>query len=337
MKIFFLYLLTKTDKSENVHWMKSFLTALQERTCCMTSKTNNFKSGFIAVVGRTNVGKSTLLNALLGQKISIVSEKPQTTRNNIRLIRTTESSQMIFIDTPGFHKPKSKLSTFMLDSATSSVKDVDLVLFLVEEDNAIGKGDQMLLDKLAGCNVPVILVINKIDRIPKEQLLAKIALYQKYDFIKEIVPISAVKNENTDTLVEIIEKYLPDGVQYFPEDMLTDRAERFVIQEIIREKLLHYLRDEVPHATAVEVSQMKENETRHFVNIEATIYCERKSHKGIIIGKNGSMLKRIGIASRKDIEEMLDAKVNLSLWVKVREGWREKDFDLKDLGYTEKE
>lgn len=294
-----------------------------------------FKSGFIAVVGRTNVGKSTLLNALVGQKLSIVSDKPQTTRNNIRLIRTTDSSQMVFIDTPGFHKPKSKLSSFMLESAGSSVKDVDLVLFLVEEDIKIGRGDSMLIEKLKDVDVPVILVINKIDKVPKEELLAKIALYQKYDFIDEIVPVSALKDENIDSLVEVIEQYLPEGPMFFPEDMITDRAERFVVSEIVREKALRYLQMEIPHGIAVEVMAMKEREDGSIIDIDINIYCEKKSHKGIIIGKGGEMLKRIGTSARRDIESMLDSKVNLNLWVKVRESWRDKAFDLKELGYSE--
>ncbi len=295
----------------------------------------DFKSGFIAVVGRTNVGKSTLLNALVGQKLSIVSDKPQTTRNNIRLIRTTETSQMVFIDTPGFHKPKSKLSAFMLESAGSSVKDVDLVLFLVEEDTKIGRGDSMLIEKLQDVDVPVILVINKIDKVPKEELLAKMALYQKYEFIDEIVPVSALKNENIDTLVSVIENYLPEGPMFFPEDMVTDRAERFVVSEIIREKALRYLQMEIPHGIAVEIMAMKEREDGQLVDIDVNIYCEKKSHKGIIIGKGGEMLKRIGTSARRDIESMLECRVNLNLWVKVRDSWRDKSFDLKELGYSE--
>ena len=296
---------------------------------------DNFKSGFISVVGRTNVGKSTLLNALMEQKLTIVSDKPQTTRNNIRLIRTTETSQMVFLDTPGFHKPKSKLGNFMVDSASASVKDCDLVLFMVEEDNEIGKGDSFLIEKLKGAKVPVILIINKADKIPKEELLTKINLYKDYDFINEIVPISALKKDNVDTLITLIEKYLPEGEMFFPEDMITDRAERFIVTEIIREKLLRLLKDEVPHGIAVEVMSMKERPDGLICDIDANIYCEKKSHKGIIIGKNGDMLKRVGIKSRRDIEDMLEMKVSLKLWVKVRAEWRDKSFDLKELGYKE--
>ena len=298
----------------------------------MTDK--NFKSGFIAVVGRTNVGKSTLLNALIGQKVSIVSDKPQSTRNNIRLIRTTETSQMVFIDTPGFHKPKTKLGTFMVDAAGASVRDVDLVLLLVEEEAFIGKGDRMVLDKLASSGVPVILVINKIDKVPKEELLKKIELFKEFPFLNEIIPISALKSENVDTLVASIESYLPEGPMFFPDDMVTDRAERFLVQELIREKILRFLEQEVPHGVAVEVMSMKERPNGTLTDIDVNIYCERKSHKGILIGKNGEMLKKIGTAARRDIEDMLDAKVNLSLWVKVRDDWRDRPYDLNDLGYT---
>ena len=298
----------------------------------MTDK--NFKSGFIAVVGRTNVGKSTLLNALIGQKVSIVSDKPQTTRNNIRLIRTTETSQMVFIDTPGFHKPKTKLGTFMVDAAGASVRDVDLVLLLVEEEAFIGKGDRMVLDKLASSGVPVILVINKIDKVPKEELLKKIELFKEFPFLNEIIPISALKSENVDTLVASFESYLPEGPMFFPDDMVTDRAERFLVQELIREKILRFLEQEVPHGVAVEVMSMKERPNGTLTDIDVNIYCERKSHKGILIGKNGEMLKKIGTAARRDIEDMLDAKVNLSLWVKVRDDWRDRPYDLNDLGYT---
>ena len=299
--------------------------------------TENFKSGFISVVGRTNVGKSTLLNRLIGQKISIISNRPQTTRNNIRCIRTTETSQMVFIDTPGFHKPKTKLSDYMIGVAQESFKEVDLVLFLVEEDINIGKGDEFLLEKLRNARCDVILVINKIDRIAREDILAKIALYQKYDFISDIVPLSAQTGENVDVLVETIEKHLPEGPMYFPDDMVTDRTERFVISETIREKLLRSLKEEIPHGLAVEITSMKKRENKDLYDIEATIYTERDNHKRIIIGKNGQMLKRIGSSSRREIEEMLDSKVNLKLWVKVRNDWRDNQSILNSLGYNKKD
>ena len=298
---------------------------------------NNYKSGFISIIGRTNVGKSTLLNTLIGQKISIISNRPQTTRNNIRCIRTTDTSQMVFIDTPGFHKPKSKLSDYMVEVAGESFKEVDLILFLVEEDLNIGKGDEFLLEKLKNEKTPVVLVINKIDKIKKEDILVKIKLYEKYDFIKDIVPISAFKGENIDTLVTIIEKYLPYGPMYFPEDMVTDRSERFVVSELIREKILRSLKEEIPHGTAVEVMQMKKRDDKEIYDIESNIYTERENHKRIIIGKGGNMLKKIGSESRKEIEQMLDCKVNLKLWVKVKDEWRDKPNILNSLGYNKKD
>lgn len=296
---------------------------------------NNFKSGFISLVGRTNVGKSTLLNNLVGQKVSIISDKPQTTRNNIRAIRTTDTSQMVFIDTPGFHKPKTKLSNFMVESANSSIGEVDVILMLVEEDEKIGKGDRMLLDKLSTSSVPVILVINKIDKVKKEDILNKINLYKEFDFIKEIIPISALNSENTDSLIKLIEKYLPNGPMYFPEDMLTDRAEKFLVGEIVREKLLVLLKDEVPHGIACEVMSMKERDDKDLMDIEINIYCERKTHKGIIIGKSGAMLKKVATLARKDMENLLGIQVNLQIWVKIKESWRDKPFDLKDFGYKD--
>jgi len=296
-----------------------------------------YRSGFISVIGRTNVGKSTLLNSIIGQKISIVSDRPQTTRNNIRLIYTTDDCQMVFIDTPGFHKPKCKLSSFMVDSATHSIKDVDLVLFLVEEDASIGKGDQLIIDKLQDVGIPVILVINKIDKITNDQLLNKVSLFTKYKFINEIVPVSAMTGKNIDELLNVIKSYLPEGPMFYDEDMVTDKAERFVVTEIIREKALRFLKDEVPHSLAVEILSMKEREDKDIVDIEATILCDKSNHKMIIIGKNGSMIKKIGTKAREEIEEMLDCKVNLKLWVKVKEGWRDSLMDLRSLGYTEEE
>lgn len=302
----------------------------------MTEMTdNNFRSGFIAVAGRTNVGKSTLLNALVGQKISIVSDKPQTTRNVIRLIRTTETSQMVFVDAPGFHRPKSKLGEYMSDAAKRVIGDVDVVLFVVEEDIAVGPGDTMIADTLRECGKPVILVINKIDKIPKEQILKKMALYKDMTFISEIVPVSAQKQDNIDTLAAVIEKYLPEGPMYFAEDMLTDRAVRFVAAEIIREKLLRCLNDEIPHGTAVEINSMKERDNSDITDISADIICENKRHKAIIIGKDGAMMKKVASAARYELEQLLEGRVNLEVWVKVREDWRDKPALLKELGYEE--
>ncbi len=294
--------------------------------------TEGFKSGFIAVAGRTNVGKSTLLNALVGQKVSIVSDRPQTTRNVIRLIRTTDASQMVFLDTPGFHKAKNKLGQYMTDSAGESLSQVDLILFLVEEDIAIGPGDRRLIDTLSEQSVPVILVINKIDKLPREETLKKIDMYKDFGFINEIVPVSAYKGVNIDTLVKVIEQYLPEGPMFFPEDMLTDRAERFIVGEIVREKMLRFVKEEIPHGTAVEITSMKERNSA-FTDIEATIFCEKKSHKGIIIGKDGAMLKKIASSARRDMENLLGCGVNLSVWVKVLDDWRDKPMSLKEFGY----
>lgn len=296
---------------------------------------NDFKSGFIAVAGRTNVGKSTLLNALVGQKLSIVSDKPQTTRNIIRLVRTSERSQMVFLDAPGFHKPKNKLGTFMTDVADSSLNDVDVVLFLVEEDISIGPGDRRILERLKDAQTPVILVINKIDKVKREEILKKIEMYSQYDWIDEIVPVSAYKGINIDTLVEVIEKYLPVGPRFFPDDVVTDRTEKFFTAEILREKILRLLNDEIPHGIAVEITKMSER--GNILDVDAEIYCEKKSHKAIIIGKNGEMLKRIATKARLDIEELTDMKVNLNVWVKVKSDWRERDYDLKEFGYIKDE
>ncbi|MBQ1465410.1 MAG: GTPase Era [Eubacteriaceae bacterium] len=292
-----------------------------------------FRSGFVAVAGRTNVGKSTLLNALVGQKLSIVSDKPQTTRNIIRLIRTTQRSQMVFLDAPGLHRSHNRLSEYMDEAALSTLRDVDVILFLVEEDMAIGRGDMRILETLADPPCPVILVINKIDRIKREEVLRKIEMYSSYPQISEIVPVSARKKINIDTLVEVIEKYLPEGEPFFPEDMVTDRSERFFVSEILREKILRMLSDEIPHGVAVEISKMQER--GNILDIEAVIYCEKKSHKAIIIGKGGEMLKRIASRARVDMEEMTDMKVNLDVWVKVRDDWREKEYDLKEFGYDQ--
>lgn len=296
---------------------------------------NDFKSGFIAVAGRTNVGKSTLLNALVGQKLSIVSDKPQTTRNIIRLVRTSERSQMVFLDAPGFHKPKNKLGTFMTDVADNSLNDVDVVLFLVEEDISIGPGDRRILERLKNAQTPVILVINKIDKVKREEILKKIEMYSQYEWIDEIVPVSAYKGINIDTLVEVIEKYLPVGPRFFPDDVVTDRTEKFFTAEILREKILRLLNDEIPHGIAVEITKMSER--GNILDVDAEIYCEKKSHKAIIIGKNGEMLKRIATKARLDIEELTDMKVNLNVWVKVKSDWRERDYDLKEFGYIKDE
>lgn len=287
------------------------------------------------MIGRPNVGKSTLLNQIMKEKIVITSAKPQTTRNSIRCIHTDEDSQMIFIDTPGVHKPKNRLGEYMLKTIQNTLVDVDAILYLVEPEETVGPGDKYILEQLEKARTPVFLIINKIDTLPKEKLLKVIANYQAYPFIDEIVPISALTGDGTDEVLGLLKSRLPEGPQYFPEDMIVDQSERFIVGEIIREKTLILLRDEIPHGIAVEVMAMRKRPNKDLVDIEATIFCEKKSHKGIVIGKKGSMLKQIGSAARKDIEFFLKEPVNLQLWVKVRPEWREKAYDLKDLGYFE--
>lgn len=296
---------------------------------------DNFKSGFISIVGRPNVGKSTLLNNIMGEKLVITSAKPQTTRNAIRCIYTDEQAQMVFIDTPGMHRPKNRLGDYMQKAAENTVSDVDVVLYLVEPETKIGPGDQYILEKLKASKTPIILVINKIDMLPKEDVLVTIAAYQKYDFLKAIIPISAIQGDGVKELLDIITGLLSPGPMFFPADMIIDQSERWIVQELIREKLLNLLNDEVPHGIAVEVTSMKPRKGKDIIDIEATIFCERKTHKGILIGKGGSMLTKIGSQARKDIEFFLKSQVNLQLWVKVRSDWRDKNFDLKDLGYFE--
>ena len=272
----------------------------------------NFKSGFVTLIGRPNVGKSTLMNHLIGQKIAITSNKPQTTRNRIQTVLTTEEGQIVFVDTPGIHKAKNKLGEYMVNIAERSLNEVDVVLWLVE---------------------PVILVINKIDMVKREEILAFIDTYRKeYDFA-EIVPVSARTGDNTDELVKVILNYLPYGPQFYDEDTVTDQPERQIVAELIREKALHCLNEEIPHGIAVAIDQMKMN--KKVCHIDATIICERDSHKGIIIGKQGSMLKKIGSTARYEIERLLDCKVNLKLWVKVQKNWRDSDYMMKNFGYRE--
>lgn len=290
----------------------------------------NFKSGFVSIIGKTNVGKSTLINALVGEKVAAVVNKCQTTRTAIRAIVTRENSQIIFIDTPGIHKPKSKLGETMIETAYKSSEDVDVILFLVDSTNntEISKGDKIIIEKLKERKVPVILLLNKIDLVEKESLLKVIEMYKNvYDF-KAIIPISALDKKNLDVIFTEIEKYLPYGPKLYDEDEYTDQTSRQLVEEIIREKALRLLDEEVPHGIYVEVEKMefsKTNKGEDIYNIEANIYCLRESHKGIIIGKKGAMLKRIATSSRIEMEKMLQCKVNLSVWVKVREDWLNKD------------
>ncbi|MEG6611630.1 GTPase Era [Pseudoclostridium thermosuccinogenes] len=294
----------------------------------------SFKSGFVTIVGRPNVGKSTLLNRFAGEKIAIISEKPQTTRNSIKAVITDEDSQIIFIDTPGVHKPKTKLGEYMISVVQESLNEVDIVLFLVEAtDSAPGAGDQYIIEQLKDLKTPVFLLINKIDLVKKEQLLAVIANYKNLMDFAEIIPISAVNNEGIDIVLKEIRKRLPDGPKYFPDDMLTDQPEKAIVAELIREKILELLSDEVPHGTGIEVISFKERTNKDLIDIDATIYCEKESHKAIIIGKEGRMLKKIGSRSREDIERFLGTRVYLRLWVKVKDDWRNSDAMLKTLGY----
>ncbi|MBO4697347.1 MAG: GTPase Era [Lachnospiraceae bacterium] len=293
-----------------------------------------FKSGFVALVGRPNVGKSTLMNRLIGQKIAITSNKPQTTRNRIQTVYTDKRGQVIFLDTPGIHKSKNKLGEFMVETAESTFTDADVILWLVEPTDYIGAGEQYIVEKLKNCGTPVILVINKIDRVKKEELLGFIANYAKQMEFAEIVPVSALKGENTDHLLEVLFSHLSEGPMYFDEDTVTDQPERQIAAEMIREKALRNLSDEVPHGIAVTIEKMHERPGGRLIDIEATIICERDSHKGIIIGKQGSMLKKIGQDARKEIEMMVGCKVNLQLWVKVKKDWRDNDVMLKNYGYV---
>ena len=299
------------------------------------TEADNFKTGFIALIGRPNVGKSTLMNQMIGQKIAITSDKPQTTRGRIQTVYTDEISQMIFLDTPGIHESKNKLGEYMLRIAQKTLDDVDLVLWLVEPSSFIGAGEQYIIDQLKNCSKPVILVINKVDTVEYQKLLTYIDCYRKAMDFAEIVPVSALKRDNIDTLKECIRKYLPYGPAFYDEDTVTDQPERQIAAEIIREKALRLLQDEVPHGIAVSIEKMRVRPDG-IMNIDATIICERDSHKGIIIGRGGSMLKRIGTQSRIDIEKMVEHKVNLQIWVKVRKNWRDDMLQMKNLGYDMK-
>ena len=299
-------------------------------------KNNNFRSGFVSLIGRPNVGKSTLMNRLVGEKIAIISNKPQTTRNKIQAILTTNNFQVIFIDTPGIHIPKSKLGNFMVKCAQTTLNEVDIVLYLIEPYEKIKDSDLKILERLKNINSKVFLIINKVDTVAKEKILNVINSYRsKYNF-NEIIPISAIKGTNIEDLLNNIEKYLPQGPKYFPEDMITDQPERQLISEIIREKSLYLLQEEIPHGIAVEITGMKKRENKEIIDIDATIYCEKDSHKGIIIGKQGSMLKQIGSKARYDIERLLGSPTNLQIWVKVKKDWRDSDFLLKNFGYDSK-
>lgn len=296
-----------------------------------------YRSGFVAIIGRPNVGKSTFLNRVIGQKIAIMSDKPQTTRNKVQGVYTTNSSQVIFIDTPGVHKPKSKLGDFMVDSAQATLNQVDLILFMVNAEEGLGKGDQFIIEWFKSRKNPVFLVLNKIDKIHPDELLPLISQYQELYPFTEVIPISALEGNNVSTLLEQIETYLPEGPQFYPADQVTDHPERFIVSEFIREKVLHLTREEIPHSIAVYIEQMEKRDGSETIFVGATIVVERSSQKGIIIGKQGKMLKEIGQRAREDIERMLGSKVFLELWVKVQKDWRNKQIHLNDYGYRKED
>ena len=293
------------------------------------------KSGFVSLIGRPNVGKSTLINLFIGEKVSIVSRKPQTTRNRITGILNRENAQIIFIDTPGIHKPATKLGNYMVKSAGDALNDVDAVLYMVEPVKKIPQGDLEILERLKNIdsNCQIFLVINKTDAVNKPELLAVIDAYRGRFAFADIFPISALKADNTEKLLDALINALPDGPMYYPGDIYTDQPERTIIAEIIREKALNFLQEEIPHGLAVEIMEMRERENKDLTDISANIYCEKESHKSIVIGKNGDMLKRIGAAARRDGERLLGARINLQLWVKVKKNWRDNDFLLRNFGY----
>ena len=297
----------------------------------------DYKSGFAAIIGRPNVGKSTLMNHLIGQKIAITSRKAQTTRNKIQTVYTCERGQIVFLDTPGIHKAKNKLGEYMVNVASRTFKDADVILWLVEPGTQVGPGDRHIAEQSKNCKLPVILVINKVDTVKKEEVAGFIETYRKLIDFADIVPASALRAQNLDTVIDCIFKYLPYGPQFYDEDTITDQPQRQIVAELIREKALRTLDEEIPHGIAVTIDTMKERPDGRIVDIEATIICERDSHKGIIIGKQGAMLKKIGSAARFEIERMLEQKVNLKLWVKVKKDWRDSDYLIKNFGYDKKE
>jgi len=313
-------------------------TFILERGMCMAQ--DSFRSGFAVTIGRPNVGKSTLLNRLVGRKVAIVSDKPQTTRNKIHCILTTEDAQVIFLDTPGIHKPRHRLGEYMVDVALRALREVDVVLFMTEAGSPPGRGDEYILEQLnqlADFNTPVFLILNKIDLVPdKKELLPLINEFNKMFKFYETIPLSALTGENLDRLVDTLLHYLPEGPKYYPDEMLTDKPEQFIVAELVREKVLQETAQEVPHAVAVVVEEMKRR-SDDLVYVRALIYTEKESQKGILIGKNGRMLKKIGRLAREEIENLLGSKIYLDLWVKVKRDWRKKEADLRNLGYTVKD
>lgn len=293
----------------------------------------SFKSGFVTIVGRPNVGKSTLLNKFLGEKIAIMSDKPQTTRDKIMAIHQADDSQIIFMDTPGMHRPKHKLGEYMMRAAVATLKEVDLVLFMVDDSKKIGPGDKWILDNLKLSGAKVFLLINKMDLLSPDDYAQIVTTYQEYSFIEDIIGVIATEGSNVDVILRKVIEALPEGPMYYPEDMITDQTEKSIVGEIVREKILQYIRDEIPHGVAIEIEKFKKRTDCEIMDIDATIICEKKSHKGIIIGKAGRKLKGIGKSAREDMEKFLGCKVYLQLWVKVRPGWRDNESMLKSFGY----
>lgn len=313
--------------------MRWKLHDVQYKNKIQVVKNLGFKSGFVTIVGRPNVGKSTLINNIVGQKILIMSNKPQTTRNKIQTIYNGDESQVVFLDTPGIHKPKNKLGEHMVKAAKDTLNEVDVIVFLVDESTSIGPGDRYILEMLKDVKTPVILGINKIDIIEPDAFKAVYEAYNEYDIFEDVIGLSAIEGKNVDVLIDKIVEKLPEGPQYFPSDMITDQPERFVVSEIVREKLLHYLHEEVPHGVAVVVNFMRQRENQDIIDVDVTIYCERDSHKGIIIGKNGKKIKGVGKSAREEIERLLGSKVFMEIWVKVKKDWRDKESMLRNLGY----
>ena len=292
-----------------------------------------YKSGFVTIIGRPNVGKSTLLNQVIGEKISIISDKPQTTRNKIQMVYTGGDFQIVFLDTPGIQMPKNILGDYMLKISRSTLEEVDIVTFMVDDSMEIGKMDSYIIEELKNVSTPIVLLINKADKLDKEGILKLINKYASMNMFEDIIPISALNNDNIQSYVEALKKMIPEGPQYFPDDMITDQPERFIISEIIREKALVNLEDEIPHGIYVEIDKIVERPEKEIIDVFANIYCEKESHKGMVIGKQGKMLRTIGQQARVDIEHLLDTKVNLQVWVKVEKNWREKANKVKLFGY----
>lgn len=292
-----------------------------------------YKSGFVSVIGRANVGKSTLLNQVIGEKISIISDKAQTTRNKIQLVYTGDDFQLVFLDTPGIQMPKNKLGEYMLKLSKGSLEEVDVVTFVVDESMEIGKMDSYIIDILKEISTPIVLLINKIDKMEKEDIAILVEKYANMNIFKEIIPISALNNDNVEKYIDILKDIMPEGPQYFPEDMITDQPERFIISELIREKALINLSQEIPHGIYVNIDEVKTRKDGALMDVFATIYTEKESHKGIVIGKKGQMLKTIGKTAREDIEKLMGTQINLQLWVKVEKNWRDKDNKVKFFGY----